>query len=332
MAPSPKSADDFASTLKAERLRADLTQADLASRSDLTAAYISQLESRKKPPPSDEVIQRIAKALSMKADRLLELAHLEKTPKDVRRKYRLLDARLRRQRKITRTLLDDMLPLTLFNFMRYPGYLDRASGARSIGKSGHSILAKLRDRIGKVESFREFRKESREAINGLAEDEREALVETLQAMATWEGGVPRGEGAPEDSGAKEIPVFDVVPPSPTADHLDRARGFLPVVPSRWKKSRWALAVSDDAMFPKLERGDLLVLDDAAIARNGDIVALITAEGESMVGRYMKLKGEIEITPANPNHPPRRFPRGRDKAKTYTLRGVGVEVIRTLLPG
>jgi SOS-response transcriptional repressor LexA len=227
--------------------------------------------------------------------------------------------------------MDDMLPLTLFNFLRSPGTLDRASSGRRIGKGGRSVLDKVRSKIGDVTSFKEFRKESREALNGLGDDERETLVETLQSMAAWESGAPPYAPAKEDA-VKEIPVFDGVPPAPAADQRTDARGFLPVVASSWKKSRWALAVSCDSMFPKLEKGDLLVLEEGALARNGDIVVLALDEGGSMIGRYVKLEGEIEITPANPNHPPRRFPRGRGKAKAYTIRGVGVEVIRTLRQG
>jgi len=331
LARTSKREDDFAGALKGLRLEAGLTQAELASRSELTAAYISQLESLKKPPPSDEVVRRIAGALSRDPEALLELAHLDKTPKDVRKKYRILDARLRRQRKITRVLLDDMLPLTLFNFMRRPDYMERASSGRRVPSRGKSVLAKLRARIGKVDTFRSFRSESREAINGLAEEEREALVETLREMTAWEGAGVSPAEKQAGPAVREIPVFDAVPPAPASGFLDRARGFLPVVASRWKKSRWALSVSDDTMFPRLEKGDVLLLDEATVARNGDIVAALLEDGSAVIGRYMKLDREIEITPANPNHPPRCFPRVRGKGKSYTLRGVGVEVIRTLRP-
>ncbi|MHC4599104.1 MAG: S24 family peptidase [Planctomycetota bacterium] len=331
MAKSSKSGDDFASRLKEARQRADLTQADLALRSDLTAAYISQLEGRKKPPPSDEVIERIARALRIKAKDLLEQAHLEKTPKDVRKKVHLLDARLRRQRRFTRLLLDDILPLTLFNFLRTPGTIEKASRTRRIAKDGREVLSKLRDRVGDARSFKEFRKGSREAINELKEEERETLVETLQVLAAWEGGPGRPD-APAAEGVKELPVFDAPPPAPAVENTDAARGFLPVVASRWKRTCYGLAVADDTMFPKMEKGDLVVLDEGRIARNGDVVAVTLEEGGWMLGRYMKLDKEIEVTPANPNHPPRRFPRSRGQSKGYSLRGVAVELVRSLRRG
>ncbi|MHC4777186.1 MAG: helix-turn-helix domain-containing protein [Planctomycetota bacterium] len=332
MAKNPHSEEDFASRLKADRQKGGLTQADLASRSDLTAAYISQLEGRKKPPPSDEVVERIAKALGAKSKDLMELAHLDKTPKDVRKKVRLLDARLRRQSKFNRILLDDMLPLTLFNFMKNPSVIEKASRSRRIDKDSRDVLSKLKSRIGETESFKDFRRGSREAIKGLKEGERETLVETLQNLAAWEGGPPRNEGQGDADTVKELPVFDSPPPQPAAENADAARGFFPVVASHWKRSSYGIAVADDSMFPRMEKGDLVIIDEGRLARNGDVVAVTLEEGGWMLGRYMKLRDEIEITPANPNHPPRRFPRSRGQSKGYTLRGVAVELIRTLRRG
>jgi transcriptional regulator with XRE-family HTH domain len=326
---------DFGAFLREERARAGLLQAELAKRAGLTSAYVSLLESGKKPPPSDRVALRLAEALGAAPARVLEVAHLAKTPSDVRRKYRLLDSRLHREQRKAQTLVEDMLPLTLFNFLRDPGILDLAErlhegGLARVSREGIDAISGIRAGVRGVESFREFRRESREAIEALGEDERRNLVETLQALSDWEAGRPAGGPSPAGE-EKKIPVFDAVPPGPAADRAGLARGFLPVVASRWKPSRWALAVSDDTMFPRLERGDLVVFEEAALPRTGDLVAVSIDGGGSLVGRYTRVPGEIEIAPVNPAFPPRRFPRRRDAPKGYALRGVGVEVIRTLRP-
>jgi transcriptional regulator with XRE-family HTH domain len=331
--PEERPADEFGALLKKERSRAGLVQAELAARAGLTSAYVSLLESGKKPPPSDPVVRKLAEALRADAERLLEVAHLQKTPLDVRRKYRLLDSRLHREQKIARTLVDDMLPLTLFNFLRDPGILElaerlRAGGLARVSDRGVEVLSRIRSATGSVDSFRDFRRSARQAIEALGEEERRELVETLQTLSDWEAGRPLGP-PPGPGEERPIPVFDAVPPGPAAEHADLARGLLPVVAARWKPSRWALAVSDDTMFPRLERGDLLVLDEALLPRSGDVVALLLEGGGSMVGRFTRLAREIEIAPANPAFPPRRFPRGRVAPRNYALRGVGVEVLRTL---
>jgi transcriptional regulator with XRE-family HTH domain len=326
---------DFGAFLKEERAKAGLLQAELAKRAGLTSAYVSLLESGKKRPPSDRVTLRLAEALGVDAGRALEVAHLGKTPSDVQRKVRLLDTRLHREQRKTQSLVEDMLPLTLFNFLRDAGILDLAErlhegGLARVSREGIDAIARIRAGVRGVASFREFRRESREAIEALGEDERRSLVETLQALSDWEAGKPAGGHAPAGE-EKRIPVFDAVPTGPAAECGALARGFLPVVSSRWKSTRWALAVSDDTMFPRLERGDLVVFEEAALPRNGDLVAVTIQGGGSMLGRYTRMPGEIEIAPVNPAFPPRRFPRGREAPKGYVLRGVGVEVIRTLRP-
>ena len=319
---------DFAALLKEERGRAGLLQAELALKARLTSAYVSLLESGKKPPPSDRVLRRLAEALGTDPGRLLEVAHLEKLPSDVRRKYRLLDSRLNREARIARTMVDDMMPLTLFNFLRDPAILDRAAELPRVGKLGLETLSRLKDGIPAVDSFREFRRLSRDILEGLGHEERGALIEALQALSDWEAGQPSGRHARRGD-EKAIPVFDAPPQGPAAEQAGTARGFLPVVASRWKSTRWALAVDDDTMFPRLERGDLLVLDEALLPRTGDLVAVQLDAGGWLLGRFSRLPGEIEIAPANPAFPPRRFPRHREIPRGYVMRGVGVEAIRTL---
>ena len=68
---------DFATYLKRKRESAGLTQVELAGKVGLTGSYISILESRKKPPPSDTVLKRLARALEVGEDEILEVAHLD---------------------------------------------------------------------------------------------------------------------------------------------------------------------------------------------------------------------------------------------------------------
>jgi phage repressor protein C with HTH and peptisase S24 domain len=51
----------------------------------VTGPYISLLESSKRPPPGDEVTLRIEKALAVSPGTLLRLAHIARTPEDIRR-------------------------------------------------------------------------------------------------------------------------------------------------------------------------------------------------------------------------------------------------------
>ena len=85
---------DFAEYLRDARKRAGMNQIELAERVGLTGSYISVLEGRKKPPPSDKVLRRLADALEVSEDEMIEVAHLDKSPDDIRDRIRALDRSL----------------------------------------------------------------------------------------------------------------------------------------------------------------------------------------------------------------------------------------------
>jgi phage repressor protein C with HTH and peptisase S24 domain len=81
----------FARTLKECRQRAEMLQAELAAHVGVTAPYISLLETGKRPPPTDEVTLKIERALGLPAKSLLRLAHIDRTPEDIREATNLDD-------------------------------------------------------------------------------------------------------------------------------------------------------------------------------------------------------------------------------------------------
>ena len=75
----------FAQMLRASREKAGLKQSDLAEKVGVTGPYISLLESGKRPPPADSVTLQIERALALPPKTLLRLAHIARTPEDIRR-------------------------------------------------------------------------------------------------------------------------------------------------------------------------------------------------------------------------------------------------------
>jgi phage repressor protein C with HTH and peptisase S24 domain len=75
----------FAKALKQYRLKAKMRQADLAKKVGVTGPYISLLESEKRPPPTDRITLRVEKALGVPAKTLVRLAHIDRTPEDIRK-------------------------------------------------------------------------------------------------------------------------------------------------------------------------------------------------------------------------------------------------------
>ena len=74
----------FAELLRRKRLDVGLQQAELAGKVGVTASYVSLLECGKRPSPSDEVTRSIERALGLAPNELVRLAHLERTPSDIR--------------------------------------------------------------------------------------------------------------------------------------------------------------------------------------------------------------------------------------------------------
>jgi transcriptional regulator with XRE-family HTH domain len=136
MSPTPPPArirptlEDFASILVAARQAAGLRQTDLAAAAGLTSSYLSFLENRKKPPPSDEVCRRLEKALELPEGRLLEPAHLERAPKALREKVDSLTSSLHRERRSLRTFMEGLL--SPFLFAGPPGFRDSAIDALGV--------------------------------------------------------------------------------------------------------------------------------------------------------------------------------------------------------
>ncbi len=75
---------DFAKALKAFRQKAGLKQTDLAQKVGVTGSYICLLEIGKRPPPSDAVALKLEQALGVEPRTLVSIAHLWRTPEDVR--------------------------------------------------------------------------------------------------------------------------------------------------------------------------------------------------------------------------------------------------------
>ena len=88
------------------REQAGLTQDHLAAQVGISKPYLSNIETgRIKNPPSDGVLKSIEKALGFPSDELLRLAHLARTPLDVRHERELLETELAKLRGVLKEFL-----------------------------------------------------------------------------------------------------------------------------------------------------------------------------------------------------------------------------------
>jgi SOS-response transcriptional repressor LexA len=92
--------------IRRRREEAGLTQDRLAAQIGISKPYLSNIETGKaKNPPSDGVLRAMEKALGFQGDQLVKLAHLARTPADVRDEHELLEAEVNKLRSVLKELL-----------------------------------------------------------------------------------------------------------------------------------------------------------------------------------------------------------------------------------
>ena len=83
-----------------------LTQDRLVARVGISKPYLSNIETgRAKNPPADRVLDALEKALDLPGGQLSRLAHLARTPADIRKEHELLEAKVRKLRAVLRSLI-----------------------------------------------------------------------------------------------------------------------------------------------------------------------------------------------------------------------------------
>lgn len=92
--------------IRNRREELELTQDKLATRVGISKPYLSNIETGKtKNPPADRIVEAIEQALDLPPRLLVKMAHLARTPQDVRDDHEMLLAEVRRLREVLRSLI-----------------------------------------------------------------------------------------------------------------------------------------------------------------------------------------------------------------------------------
>jgi SOS-response transcriptional repressor LexA len=93
--------------IRQRRKDLNLTQDEVAARAGISKPYLSNIETgRVKNPPSDEVLRELERTLQFKSRDLRHLAHVERTPTDVRHEHDAELAELEKLRVIVKQLTE----------------------------------------------------------------------------------------------------------------------------------------------------------------------------------------------------------------------------------
>lgn len=116
--------------IRQRRSALGLTQDEVAGRVGISKPYLSTIETGKvRNPPSDKVLKAIEDVLDFSEGELVRLAHLQRTPSDVRREHSLLSEKVNRFQSLLESFVHDA-PRTA------GGELDLESLADVLGMSG----------------------------------------------------------------------------------------------------------------------------------------------------------------------------------------------------
>ncbi|MHC4342723.1 MAG: helix-turn-helix domain-containing protein [Planctomycetota bacterium] len=304
---------DFAALLLGARTRAGLTQAQVAIAAGLTPSYLSFIENRKKPPPSDEVCQRLAEVLDLPAKRVLEVAHMERAPEALQKRVKSLTHALSKERKSRRRALENLL--TPFLFRGPPGWLEATLDKIGMSRTRQKRIRQVLAAVGRHNLDRE--KEVSKVVDELPDRDRALLLEMLPALIgrDSERAPPAKEKAAKisptassrrsnASGAVKAPELFYEPPDP--DARQTAPYLLEATPE-------AAATMED-----VRAGDLLLVDPQARPGLGDLLVLRGAEGYLL--RRLKAAGAgFQLAQDRPRKAGETIPKEELDAKALAAR-------------
>jgi transcriptional regulator with XRE-family HTH domain len=286
----------FSQALKAAREAAGLSQSALARRAGLTPSYLSLLESKKKRPPLPRVVTAICRALGIDETPLQEAAALERTPTPVRR--RLLH--LTRERHTVARARDRLLCSTLFHLSQRPVVFEPL--VQHLGLSGdeRGLLDQLLGRARRATTPHEAERLSEDILADAPDRARDRLVQVLPGAIAGTGM----SAPPTPPAMRRLIVLDAPDGEEPleGDGLELPASIAPPGAVLWR------ADTEDG-WPRVEPGDLLVLDRDANPSDGDFVVL--REGGVVRLRLQASHGsEVRLMAVRPEVPPIRLPRDR----------------------
>lgn len=323
---------EFAETIKKARQERGLTQAELARLAGVEGPYISQIEKGEKVP-SIAVAGRLAGALSLDRERLINLTLKEKAPEEAKDLFREAAPRFPRLRELLLARCEnreELEPeLARGSFTRFEEWLIRLlfwGLAREVGGiSPEELEAALSAASEEEPSLVKFQDLVREELvswrvdfsqfnieMGLARGER-LVISPYERP--WEAG--QGSGVTV-ARAGQIPVVGLVEAGRGGFYDDQ--GY-PVGQGMYSVARpfditdpnaYGVEVSGDSMVPRLYDKDVVIASPARTVSSGDLVVARLADDEVMIKR-VRFKGDLVILESvNPAYEPRIVSRAEVK--------------------
>ncbi len=276
----------FAVALKRARKAAGLSQKALAGKTGCTGSYISQLESGNRRAPRPKLVRKFAKALGVPERRLQELAALERSPAPIRKRIERMSKRRRSG--------DRLLSTTLFHFARRPTVVNPMEAFVDLPPEQQMLLGRLVGKARDADSPEEVLEASEDLLAETSEQDRERLLDEVLPGVLAGGPAPRGTAAP----VRRVAVYL------DTEHRDEAVDHVVLDARIGGPAVFFLRVAGDDAHPRIEAGDLLLIDPDAQPQGGDTVVL-HVDGRDHIRTYHQQGGRVRLDAMRPDVPPLR---------------------------
>jgi SOS-response transcriptional repressor LexA len=298
----------FGQEVRRARTGRGMTLDGVAAATGMAKSYLSQIETGYAPPPRDEKVRKIARALGLDEEALVAQAHLSQLPEGAKERIARL-TQLARLGEVLDSTEEVARALLAAKGEGAPGG-NQAGGqndAAGAGEGAHAAGAKGA---------------------GLDLDalHRSGL---LHHLAEW--GADRVEKIP--SGLRRVPIINKVAAGYPQEFTDLgypvgiADDYVTVPAEMGDPNAFAVRVVGDSMEPRYHEGDIVILSPAAQVRSGDDCFVRFAmgggvnEGETTFKRvFFDAEDRLRLQPLNERYAP-SVVRPADIAGVFLFRAV-----------
>ena len=281
----------FGQEVRRARTGRGMTLDGVAAATGMAKSYLSQIETGYAPPPRDEKVRKIARALGLDEEALVAQAHLSQLPEGAKERIARL-VQLARLGEVLDSTEEVTRALLAAKGEGAPGG-NQAGGQNAAAGGGEGAQAAGAKGAGL----------DLDALH------RSGL---LHHLAEW--GADRVEKIP--SGLRRVPIINKVAAGYPQEFTDLgypvgiADDYVTVPAEMGDPSAFAVRVVGDSMEPRYHEGDIVILSPAAQVRSGDdcFVRFAMAgglnEGETTLKRvFFDAEDRVRLQPLNERYAP-----------------------------
>jgi len=138
------------------------------------------------------------------------------------------------------------------------------------------------------------------------------IAKTFGVNLDWVRGLDAPMTSPGSKGGPtvSVPVYETIPSGTEITDLESTNAEILSVDSlKNAHGLFAFEIKDNAMSPRILKGDIVIVSPQKDAENDDLVVVSLCGKDAVCRRLMKYQGSVALFANNPNEPPVYIPEG-----------------------